>query len=187
MFPSPRSKVHQLRYVALDPSSEESDELLAVSTEDGRIIFYSTKQVHQAEEGDDSPIPYAEAVAQIGGRAAGYSGRVKDFDVMSLKDEGAAVKNDFLITTGNSEGVVRVWYVRGEELAGKKKTKKAEAEQKPSAIPTVGKLLGAYNTDYRITCMKAFVMLAPEDSPTFAPESKESEESEDESEESDDE
>ncbi|KAL4890911.1 WD40-repeat-containing domain protein [Aspergillus ambiguus] len=179
VFPNPRSKVHQLKYVALDASAEDSEELLAVSTEDARVIFYSTKKVHKPEDEDDSPIPYAEAVAQIGGRACGVPGRVKDFDILSLQDEGKSLKNDFLVTTGNSEGAVRVWYLRGEELMGTTQSKKTKGE-KGSPVPQVGKLLGAYETGYRITCLKAFVMLAPEE-PSALVESEESEEEESES------
>ncbi|GAB1217678.1 hypothetical protein ATERTT37_006919 [Aspergillus terreus] len=184
VFPSPRSKLHQLRYVTLDPSAEDSDELLAVSTEDARVIFYSTKKVHKPEDEEDSPIPYAEAVAQIGGRACGVPGRVKDFEIMSLQDERKEFKNDFLVTTGSSEGVVRVWHLRGEELTGTKESK--TQDEKASSTRQVGKLLGAYETAYRITCLKAFVMLAPEE-PSELMGGESEEESEEEESESDDE
>ncbi|GES62539.1 60S ribosome biogenesis protein Mak11 [Aspergillus terreus] len=180
VFPSPRSKLHQLKYVTLDPSAEDSDELLAVSTEDARVIFYSTKKVHKPEDEENSPIPYAEAVAQIGGRACGVPGRVKDFEIMSLQDERKEFKNDFLVTTGSSEGVVRVWHLRGEELTGTKESK--TQDEKASSTRQVGKLLGAYETAYRITCLKAFVMLAPEEPSELMGGESEEESEEDESE-----
>ncbi|KAF9884158.1 hypothetical protein FE257_002216 [Aspergillus nanangensis] len=182
ILPNPRSKIHQIKYFSLDPSAEESDELLAVSTEDGRVIFYSTTKVRKPEDDDDSSIPYAEAVAQIGGKSSGLPGRVKDFEILSLRDEAQAVKDDFLVVTGNSEGMVRVWYLRGEELKEKKKNKKAkkasdEQDGKPSPTAQVGKVLGAYESGDRVTCLKAFVMLPPED-PSADLEVEEEEESE---------
>lgn len=148
------------------------------------MIFYSTKKVHKPEDEEDSPIPYAEAVAQIGGRACGVPGRVKDFEIMSLQDERKEFKNDFLVTTGSSEGVVRVWHLRGEELTGTKESK--TQDEKASSTRQVGKLLGAYETAYRITCLKAFVMLAPEE-PSELMGGESEEESEEEESESDDE
>ncbi|BCS00884.1 putative 60S ribosome biogenesis protein Mak11 [Aspergillus luchuensis] len=168
VFPSPRSKLHQMKYVNPTPSSDDSDELLAVSTEDGRVIFYSTKQVQEATEEDDSPIPYAEAVAQLGGRAAGFPGRVKDFEVLDLNGQRVAGKDNLLVITGNSEGLVRVWLLQGADLVKKdtKGTKKKSAETEKKVIQ-VGKFLNAYGTGNRITCLKAFVMLAPEDPSTL--------------------
>ena len=154
-----------MKYINKDPSAEDGDELLAVSTEDGRVIFYSTKKVQKPQEDDDSPIPYAEAIAELGGKASGFSGRVKDFDVLSLKDETTGPQDGFLVITGNSEGVIRVWYVPGEDLAGKGKSGKTgkSKDEKASKTPQVGKFLNAYETGNRITCLKGFVMLPSED------------------------
>ncbi|PYH47446.1 putative 60S ribosome biogenesis protein Mak11 [Aspergillus saccharolyticus JOP 1030-1] len=167
VFPSPRSKLHQMTYVSSDPSSEDSDELLAVSTEDGRVIFYSTKEVENAPEGDESPIPFAKVVAQLGGRANGFPGRVKDFEVLSLKDQPGPNKSDYLVVTANSEGLIRVWLLRGSELVGKKKGGKKNSSSKSDKAPEVnqvGRLLNTYATGNRVTCLKAFVMLAADDS-----------------------
>lgn len=157
-----------MKYINPTPSSDDSDELLAVSTEDGRVIFYSTKQVQEPTEEDDSPIPYAEAVAQLGGRAAGFPGRVKDFEVLDLNGQRVAGKDNHLVVTGNSEGLVRVWLLQGADLVKKdtKGTKKKSAEKEKKEIQ-VGKFLNAYGTGNRITCLKAFVMLAPEDPSTL--------------------
>lgn len=165
VFPSPRSKIHEIKYISHDPSAEDGDELLAVSTEDGRVIFYSTKKVQKSQDEDDSPIPYAEAVAELGGKACGFPGRVKAFEILSLKEETQAPQEDLLVVTGNSEGVVRVWHVHGNDLAGKGKAAKSSKnkDEKDSKIPQVGKLLNAYETGNRITCLKAFVMLPSED------------------------
>ncbi|PWY86146.1 WD40 repeat-like protein [Aspergillus heteromorphus CBS 117.55] len=178
VFPSPRSKPHQLKYMNPNPSSEDSDELLAVSTEDGRVIFYSTKKVQKAPEGDDSPIPYAEAVAQLGGREAGFPGRVKDFEILSLEGQ-ATNDDDLLVVTANSEGLVRVWLLHGGDLT-EKVTKKKSPEKKEKT-KQVGKLLNDYATGNRITCLKAFVML-PTDNPSTLEDSEDYSEEEDEDE-----
>ncbi|KAB8269124.1 WD40-repeat-containing domain protein [Aspergillus minisclerotigenes] len=193
IFPSPRSKIHQMKYINKDPSAEDGDELLAVSTEDGRVIFYSTKKVQKPQDEDDSPIPYAEAVAELGGKASGFSGRVKDFEILSLKNETAGPQDGFLVVTGNSEGVIRVWYVPGEDLAGKGKGGKTSKtkDEKASKTPQVGKFLNAYETGNRITCLKGFVMLPSEDPSSLLDSEEEfegldsDEENESESEESD--
>ncbi|GMG44247.1 unnamed protein product [Aspergillus oryzae var. brunneus] len=185
--------IHQMKYINKDPSAEDGDELLAVSTEDGRVIFYSTKKVQKPQDEDDSPIPYAEAVAELGGKASGFPGRVKDFEILSLKNETAGPQDGFLVVTGNSEGVIRVWYVPGEDLAGKGKGGKTSKtkDEKASKTPQVGKFLNAYETGNRITCLKGFVMLPSEDPSSLLDSEEEfegldsDEENESESEESD--
>ncbi|KAE8373477.1 WD40-repeat-containing domain protein [Aspergillus bertholletiae] len=164
IFPNPRSKIHQMKYINRDPSAEDGEELLAVSTEDGRVIFYSTKKVQKPQDDDDSPIPYAEAVAEIGGKASGLSGRVKDFEILSLKNEVTGPQDGFLVVTGNSEGVIRVWYVSGKDLTGEKKSGKSSKgkDEKASKPPQVGNLLNAYETGNRITCLAGFIMLPSE-------------------------
>ncbi|KAF7592879.1 hypothetical protein BBP40_012291 [Aspergillus hancockii] len=186
VFPSPRSKLHEIKYINPDPSVEDGGELLAVSTEDGRVIFYSTQKVQKPQDEDDSPIPYSEAVAQLGGKACGLPGRVKDFEVLSLKGEKTAPQEDFVVVTGNSEGVVRVWHLRGKDLAGKGNTgKPSKKDEKSLQIPQVGKLLNVYETGNRITCLKAFVMLPSEDDLLGSEDEFEGLDSEEEEEESD--
>ena len=169
ILPSPRSKLHQMKYIAVDPTSDDGNDLIAVSTEVGRLVFYSTEKLQQPEDDPDSSIPFASAVAQLGGKAAGLPGRVKDFEVFNLKDVPAIKKNGFLVVTGNSDGAVRVWMVDEKDLTGKKDN-----------IPQVGRLLNTYETGNRITCLKGFVMLASED-PSTLEDSEEDEEGEEES------
>ena len=118
IMPSPRSKLHQMKYIAVDPTSDGGKDLIAASTEDGRVIFYSTEKLQQAEDDPDSSIPFAGAVAQIGGKAAGLPGRVKDFEIFNLKDVPATKESGFLVVTGNSDGAVRVWMVDEKDLIG---------------------------------------------------------------------
>ncbi|KAL2867955.1 putative 60S ribosome biogenesis protein Mak11 [Aspergillus lucknowensis] len=161
IFPSPRSKLHQVKYVSVG-ALEEDGELVAVSTEDGRVIFYSTKKLRVPDESDDSSIPYAEPVAQLGGKSQGFPGRVKDFETLSLKGQPGAKSDDFVVVTANSEGVVRAWRLLGADLcqSGTKHTSDAKGLQ-------VGRLLNSYETGNRITCLKAFVMMPAEDPSTL--------------------
>ncbi|CAL5873790.1 uncharacterized protein PFLUO_LOCUS8072 [Penicillium psychrofluorescens] len=175
VLPSPRSKLHQMKYIAL--GEDKTDELLAVSTEDGRVIFYSTKVLQKVDEDDESPIPYATAVAQIGGKQAGLPGRIKDFEILSLEGQSKEFRDNLLVVTGNSDGVVRIWKITGKELAAK-----------PSAdqIRQVGDLLTTYETGNRITCLASFIMLQAEDPSTLL-DSEADEEEEEEAESSSDE
>jgi protein MAK11 len=185
-----RTKVHEFKYITLN--GEEGRTLLLVSTEDGRILFFSTKQedliqttakktkkAKKAKEEDDEEeegLPCAKLIAQLGGTAAGVSGRVKDFTALPVEREDG--KQTWYITTGSSDGIVRVWQVRAEEL---------ESEEASAAGgQQVGELLGSYATQNRITCVGAFVMVPkPEgaEESEYEFESEEEDEEEDESEE----
>ncbi|CZT18018.1 related to MAK11 protein (maintenance of killer toxin-encoding satellite M1 dsRNA) [Ramularia collo-cygni] len=135
----PSSKVHQMRFLPL-PDLEQS--ILAISTEDGRILFYDVSTVK--EEIDAAKLPLCPCVAQLGGAAMGISGRVKDFEIVALKG-----KANILIVTGSSDGAVRLWTVSGEQLAG---------EVSEDGPKQVGKLVATQETGNRITCLGAFVM-----------------------------
>lgn len=157
------SKLHRIKYFNFNQGDDGADELLAASTEDGRIIFYSTKETKPSDSDDsDSPIPDAQVRAQFGGKACGLSGRVKDFEILSLADS-AAWKDHFLLVTCGSDGAVRVWLLRRGEFE-KPKSGPQNGDTKGASQPRqVGKLLSTYETGNRITCMVAFVMQKPED------------------------
>lgn len=171
-----------MKYVVRDPSADDG-ELLATSTEDGRVIFYSTKKLRKPEDDSESTIPYAEPVAQLGGKPSGLPGRVKDFEIISLRDEPAGEEDDLLVVTGGSDGTVRAWQLHGNELVGSNSSKGSKA----GSTRQVGKLLGSYDTGDRITCLKAFVMLPSEDPSTLEDSETEKIESDTESDGSDDE
>jgi protein MAK11 len=158
VVPSPPSKVHQLSYV---PDTEGN--VLAVSTEDGRILFFETEG--QGKPGDDqiednrkrkkAEIPHAKLLAQMGGRALGISGRIKDFTILSGKnDDGSeeGVARNLIFVTGSSDGTIRLWSLSTGELDVAREAATAER------TPQVGHLLAQYETGNRITCLKAFVM-----------------------------
>ncbi|KAH7306147.1 WD40-repeat-containing domain protein [Rhexocercosporidium sp. MPI-PUGE-AT-0058] len=147
VVPEPKTKIHELCYIQVD--EEEDIQVLATSTEDGRILFYSTRPANlvtaEAAEGKDAPLPSAKLIARLGGKAAGLDGRIKDFTVLNV---GEGASKEFIIVAGGSDGALRLWRVSPKDLAahgGKDKQ--------------VGKLLGTYETTNRITCLKAFVML----------------------------
>jgi protein MAK11 len=159
VVPTPSTKIHRIRYLAIKPGKDISSELLAVSTEDGRIIFYSKEFAELVDVEDKSnSIPKARAYAEVGGKLAGVSGRVKDFEVFSLVDELSHEDKNLIVACG-SDGAVRVWSVAAEAFDDQNLTTAASKQDlKASSPPQVGKLLGVYETGNRITCMVAFLM-----------------------------
>ena len=148
--PEPRSKIHQICYVQV--AEDDGLQILAVSTEDGRILFYSTISKNlspspaKVVDEKDTPLPSAKLIAQLGGKDAGFTGRIKDFVALSLRND---TSNQLLIVTGGSDGALRVWKLFASE----------DLIPHSGATRQVGQLLGTYETANRITCLKAFVML----------------------------
>lgn len=152
-------------------------EILAVSTEDGRILFYSTASLPSTDmNGNPTPagISLCTAVAQLGGIGAGLTGRIKDFEILKPPDT-----NHLLIVTGSSDGAVRIWMIDKVDLQHKlshpqdsSETEGSRSGKQDSAVPgsatklsevrQIGKLLGTYEAGNRITCLKAFIMSDPE-------------------------
>ncbi|KAI1505545.1 WD40-repeat-containing domain protein [Biscogniauxia marginata] len=150
VMPEPRRKVHQFCYVVTDSASDSS--LLAVSTEDGRILFFSTKSEdltssNSKGEKKTEPLPVAKLIGQVGGKEAGILGRIKDFAISRVPDEKGS---HFIISTGSSDGKLRVFKLAVAEL---------DEARKSEAPKQVGKLLGTYETHNRVTCVEAFVMI----------------------------
>ena len=149
VVPEPKTKIHQLCYVQMGDADDV--QVLAVSTEDGRILFYSTRPADliatPSPEGKE-PLLSAKLVAQLGGKDASkdLASRIKDFSVLDI---GGGASKDFLITAAGSDGALRIWKLPAKDLA----SHKGNAKQ-------VGELLGTYETNNRITCLKAFVMLS---------------------------
>jgi protein MAK11 len=145
--PEPKTKIHQLVYVKVG----EEKEVLAVSTEDGRILFFSTQTADlitpPVVEGKEAPLPAAKLIAQLGGQAAGLSGRIKDFKVLTSQ----TTSGEDIIVTAGSDGAVRLFRISpSEDLLSSGESKK---------VRQIGTLLGTYETGNRITCLEAFVML----------------------------
>ena len=144
--PSPPTKLHQMRIV---PAGEEHS-ILAISTEDGRIIFYDLKTTVESEK-EDEEVPQCAALGQLGGNQAGFSGRIKDFEVLQHK-AGAPLT----IVTGSSDGAVRLWKCSVSEIVERDSTKQAKG-----AVRQIGTPIGTHETGHRITCLVAFVMDGP--------------------------
>lgn len=173
-----------MKYVSVG-DGDKTEDLLAVSTEDGRVVFYSTSTLRDPEDGDESTIPHAVATAQIGGKQAGFPGRIKDFEVLNLENQPADISKNLLAVTGNSDGVVRIWKINSKSLLSSKGSKGSKAGAETAG--QVGTLLTTYETGNRITCLAAFVMLPAEDASTLLDSAdEESDEEEEEESESDD-
>jgi protein MAK11 len=176
ILPSPLTKVHQMHYL---PNKSTSDDpkpnILAVSTEDGRIIFYDTSVSDSSTNPDaEDDIPACPPIAQLGGKAAGFTTRIKDFTILPVEDD------KLVFITGSSDGTVRLWDVQPSTLAteagpvaapiskdtsrekGTNGTKSAKegcaGGEKSKQIRQVGTVLGVTESGNRITCMKAYVM-----------------------------
>lgn len=173
-LPRPMTKIHQIHYVP--GLSEDIGDILAISTEDGRILFYSTKETLTPEAGSQAvktgkevAVPSCKLIAQLGGKAAGLDGRIKDFEILPVSEEA----DQFYIVTGSSDGAVRIWRLSQGELslpaddaangASKKKTEVKDDDKAATVSTTlyakqVGELIGTHQSGNRITCLKAFVM-----------------------------
>ncbi|KAF2759267.1 WD40 repeat-like protein [Pseudovirgaria hyperparasitica] len=182
IIPAPRTKIHQIHYV---PGTTAP--LLAVSTEDGRIVFYATQvsapeddtdkntnnNTTNDDDDDDAKLPECRPVAELGGRAAGIAGRIKDFEIIS-HDTGSSAgeARSYSVIAGSSDGAVRIWSVGRKELdakisgGGEVETAEANGEDPGDEEEAgeegvgmgVGVLVGTYETGHRITCLKAFLM-----------------------------
>jgi protein MAK11 len=154
IIPTPRTKIHQMHYL---PTKDAT--VLALSTEDGRIIFYDTSVISdtkpQTSNGKEEAVAMPCAlIAQLGGPAVGILGRVKDFEIIPIPNAG------YLIIAGSSDGSVRLWFLSSSEIKAQPAKSENGAEKAESGFSAkqVGKLIGSYSTGARITCLKAFVM-----------------------------
>jgi len=147
VVPEPRTKIHQLCYMVADQTDDT--QIMAASTDDGRILFYSTRLADlitsPTVEGKETPLPSAKLIAQLGGKSVGLSTRVKDFTVLIVGD---GESRHSIIVAGGSDGAVRIWKLSQSDLASHQ-----------GDVKQVGTLLGTCETNNRITCLKAFVML----------------------------
>jgi protein MAK11 len=138
---TPWTKFHQMHFVP----SLEGKSVLAVSTEDGRVLFFDVaKAASEPAPESAKALPACECIAQLGGAAAGVSGRTKDFEIIQI-----ANTSDFIIVTASSDGAVRLWKLGASDIAA------TEGSTQPTQI---GSLVGGLETNNRITCLGAFAM-----------------------------
>jgi protein MAK11 len=140
--PAPKTKIHHLQFV--------TESVLAISTEDGRIVFFDTDA--PASQGDAESIPAFAVVGQMGGAGDGGPSRIKEFAILPLSSDDQGASLGLLIAAGSSDGMVRVWSLKGGELSG------SNPADDSGAVKQVGTLLGEYATANRITCLVGFVM-----------------------------
>lgn len=169
--PTPSSKIHQIRYITLPTTitrpaervADTSEEVLAISAEDGRVLFYLTTSPTSSkgkEEETETPanIDTPHLVGILGGKSLGMPKRVKDFSTLFASGK------QFVITAG-SDGVVRVWALDASKDAAAKQgreMKKVRIEKDENGEKAeerqVGALVGIYETERRITCLGAMEM-----------------------------
>lgn len=145
---NPATKLHKMAFLpSLSSEEQEQDKsILTVSTEDGRILFFDVSSAASTPAPENSKsLPVCECIAQLGGKAANVSGRVKDFDIVPVP--GSA--GDLIFVAASSDGAVRLWFVKGESIS---------AAERKGVLTQVGKLVGVQESGSRITCLGAFAM-----------------------------
>ena len=162
--PEPRTKLHQMRFLPRIAEAQAS-RVLAVSTEDGRILFFDTNV--SSEESTAQQLPSCPCAAQLGGSTAGVSGRIKDFEILQLPRTENDSDFPLLVVTGNSDSVVRLWTVFASELMafsnlgedqGIDVNGNGTESDISKAAKQIGNLVDTMETGSRITCLGAFVM-----------------------------
>ncbi|CAK7221059.1 Protein mak11 [Sporothrix curviconia] len=144
-----RTKTHDFCYVEVDDDPEAAGEdkdqtglfsLLAVATEDGRILLCSTRPEDvvtapapaasaaaasaDAQKPAAAPLPSARLIGQVGGGAsggaAGPTGRVKAFKILPVLEPVAAaagrLQRAWYVVAASSTGALCVWKITGKEL-----------------------------------------------------------------------
>jgi protein MAK11 len=173
------SKVCQVRLVP-------GQGVLAVSTEDGRVLVYDTN-VKNAVKGEvlkegkkfgkdaAPPPPMCKMLGQVGTSSRGS--RVKDFEIFKTMEEA------FVLVTGTSDGAVRLWTIDQAELLSEDctiatstsdttATPETDGKTASPSIRQIGTLLATHETGRRITCLTGFVMDQPGDAAKYAGRSK---------------
>lgn len=160
ILPSPLTKLHQMRYLTISEGGGHEMVVLVVSTEDGKVLFYSTDQSKGtvAEVSSENSPPDSICLAQLDGKSDGIGGRIKDFEILRIPPS-VDTSHRLMAVTAGSNGRVRIWIMQTKDFF----SAKAGAEKLAKPVP-VGCLAGTYETGSRITCLRAFVMKQREDS-----------------------
>ncbi|KAF1987698.1 WD40 repeat-like protein [Aulographum hederae CBS 113979] len=173
IVPSLRTRIQQMHYLP----TAAAENVIAVSTDDGRVLFYSTKEVEPAPEDEvivvngkiskSKPLPFCKLLGEIGATTLESSGRIKDFEILPVPSDSDDSIKQLIILTASSSGTVNIWLVETADLS---LSGGADGESKPEedGVPTtkqISRLLGVQGNGGRITCLKAFVMTgsAPDD------------------------
>ena len=174
-------KVHQMRY--LDRGGGQASKCLALSTDDGRVVFFSTAEatsittdgvsngsVHATVTATAAPSSKlkspsaAPAVAEPtlpSAAALGYvdcgSSRIKDFKILSRRLHDSSSQHQHIIITGSSDGSIALWRLDISKFLNDKVSR-----ENPDTTPQVGDLVGMYRTSGRITCLEAMEVVVRE-------------------------
>ena len=167
IVPSPSTKIHQMHYIDTREIEKERKTLLALSTEDGRILFYDTKTSTPDEAMAEVKfaIPMLKPVGQIGGIHEEVGSRIKDFEILCLASSETSKASLFVIA-GSSDGTVRLWRldwakfaVTGSSLSdGGSANITRNQDISQFSEKRFARLVGTYETGNRIICLKAFIM-----------------------------
>lgn len=142
LLPAESTKIHQIAYF----TATEGQEYIAVSSEDGRILFFDASTSDQSSK----DLLVIHPVAYIGGKQQFVNNRIKDFQILDISKHGFAGQ---LVAIGCSNGDVRLLTFKSSEL-----------RNPPSNGARIGVASSdVYSTGSRITCLVAFVMLPPHD------------------------
>ena len=148
ILPQPLTKIHQMKYLELPSRSGFPSEVLVVSTESGKLLFYSIKnQDVGTEVGNQHGIEDAELLYSLNGAEAGTTGRIKDFKIIQPRGDGKEAAY-VIATTAGSDGSIKIWSISTESIS---KTHDEFVEP--------ARLIGMFQTGSRITCLEAFEML----------------------------
>ncbi|KAF4547775.1 Hypothetical protein D9617_36g063130 [Elsinoe fawcettii] len=143
-------KICQARFVP------GQDDVLALSTEDGRVLFYDVER--KEDQVDEKSLPKCPCFAEIPTLEARSSGRVKDFEILEMP---APAKASLLFVTASSDGAVRLWTVDSSSLdpsGAVNGTSSDKTDSEDTEARSVGALIGVRETGNRLTCLVAFVM-----------------------------
>lgn len=154
----PLTKVCQAKFLPKRAWSGMKGNVLALATEDGRIVFFDSGSTTAKEaagdehDGSEESTPRYRILGTMGEVTKGN--RIKDFEVLSVDVGGT---EETILVTGSSDGAVRIWRVDVEALAAAA-TATLEAVAAPKSTKSFGDLLATHDTARRITCLTAFVM-----------------------------
>lgn len=153
VLPVPRTKLHKMRFLP-----GELANVLAICTDDGRILFFDTENFVTVRNGKKSPYQNCQLLAQLGGPTEGVATRIKSFQIIELTSKA----NALAVVSCCSDGSTRLWHLDSALLArDSAEDNAADKDAKSAKIKQVGHLLARYDTANRIVCMEAFKMLPP--------------------------
>ena len=157
---------------------DDQSDLLAISTEDGRITLFSlpasSSQDKGLQENYEKAVPLCTAIAQLCGQASDRKIRIKDFEIFDF-DTASDQSNGMLIVAARSNGAIEIWTVGSTEIDDHVALEKASGRTNSTAHTSNGtkalseehgdnsiqrgQCIGSYETGNRVTCLKAFVLL----------------------------